>query len=483
MKNSKLIKLLKLFDPSETKQLKKFVQKMNSDEALPKLFKFLLKQAPQFDYRKEQCYKAVYANKVFSDSTLRKLFAKGIQITEQFIVWNRLQQSELTKSRFLAEFYKEKEATALWEKQMASWEKVNQKTEWDQQLKENLTIAEHRYQYHGKIKDKIVDYKHKIAQIDAFAEILNQLEKFIIRQVLGLKIRSKTIFNLETRKREFNFIVLEEIVNLILNLDESTRKKYWDSHNAIVSVWKTYILLDTKDHSQYLDLKQLTQENNEDIPKTNQIQILNNLLHYCYVYHEKQGVKLPHDAFKIYKLLLDRKLCYRDGYLVPAAYYSLCNIAYTLRETDWLKWFIDNHTKELPTDEQFHYYHYFHGLFCLLIKDFKKAIHDFEVLEKANSYMYNFDAKYRLLMLYYEVESDRFPDAVNAFRVMLSRDNKSPKKRVNDYKLFVNYIYQVYNSPNGSKEKLSKLKQKIVATDFSVPKTWLLEKVEEKLSK
>lgn len=478
MKNSKLIKLLKLFDAPETKQLRKYVLKMNSDEALPKLFEFLAKQAPRFEYDRQQCYTAVFPGKAYSDSNLRKLFAKGIQLTEQFIIWNRLQQSELTKNRFLAEFYMEKEATALWEKQMANWEKVNQKTEWNQQLKEDLTIAEKRYLYYSLLKDKILNYKHKMLQIDSVADIMDRLERFIIRYVFFLNVRSKTIFNLETRKRQFNFILLDKIVEFVSNLDELTRKKYWNSHFAVGAIWKTHILITEKDHSQYHDLKQLTQEN---IPKANQLEILNNLLHYCYIHHEKQGEKLPHDAFKIYKLLLERKLCYKDGVLVPTAYYSLCNIAYILRELEWLKWFIDNHTKELPKEEQFHYYHYFYGLLSYLLKDFKDSIQHFETLEKSNSYMYNFDAKYRLLMAYYEAESDRFPDAVNAFRVMLSRDHKSPEKRIRDYKLFVNYIYQIYNSPKGAKEKLLKLKQKINTTKFRVPKTWLLEKLEEKM--
>ena len=34
----------------------------------------------------------------------------------------------------------------------------------------------------------------------------------------------------------------------MLNMDDSTRKSYWDSHIAIASVWKTNILVSTKDH-------------------------------------------------------------------------------------------------------------------------------------------------------------------------------------------------------------------------------------------
>lgn len=481
MKNSKLIKLLRLFDTTETKQLKKFVQGMSGDEAHISLFKFLLKQAPQFDYQKEQCFKAVYPDKAYSDATLRKLFAKGIQLTEQFIQWNKLQQSDLLKNRLLTSFYEEKEATTLWEKQLQSWEKVNQKAEWNQQFKENLAIAECRYNYSSLVKDKVLNYKNKRAQVDAFSQVLEMLEKFIIRHVLFLKINSKTIFNLDIRKEEFNFVVLEKLVDSILSLEESVRQDYWEAHTGILVAWKTYLMIDVFDHSQYLDLKQLTTENKEYVTKKDQLDIINNLLHYCYIHHEKQGVKLPHDAFKFYKLILERKFCYKDGYLVPTAYYSLCNLAYILKETDWFKWFLEHHTKDLPAEEQFHYFHYFHGLLSFQTEDFKASLKDYEALEQANSYLYNFDAKVRVLMACYEVESDRFLDAVNSCRVMLSRNSKAPEKRIQDYKLFVNYLYQVYNTPIGNKEKLSILKQKIETTDFSVPKTWLLEKLQEKI--
>jgi len=455
---------------------------MDGDESLLKLFEFLAKQAPQFDYEKEDCYNAIYPNREYSNSNLKKLFAKGIQITEQFIQWNQLQESEILKNRLLTEYLEKKEATNLWEKQVKNWEKANQKAEWNEQFKENLSIAEHRLQYYSKVKEKKVNYKNKIVQPDAIADLHKVFEKFVIRYVLSIKNRPKTLIDIDIRKREFDFVILDQLVDSILNLNESAGTIYRDSHPAIAVAWKIYILVNDQDHNQYLDLKQLVEENKEDIPIENQLNLFGNLLYYCHKFYEKEGGKEPRDAFNIYKLILERKLCYKDGYLTLEIYYSLCNLSYILRETDWLTHFLATYTRELPKDEQFHYYHYFHALTCFRSDDYKGAVRDLEALEKANSYMYNFNAKSLLLMVYYESENDRFPDAINAFRVSLSRDKKSPINRVNNHKLFVNFLYQLYNCPKGSKKKLEQLKQKVEMTPFR-PREWLLKAIMAKIRK
>lgn len=484
MKNSKLIKLLKLFDPRETRQLRKFVHKMNSDEALTKLFEYLVKQAPEYEYNKEQCYKLVYPGRDYNDSNLRKLFARGIQITEQFIVSKRMEESEVLKNRALTEFYQEKEATALWEKQITKWEKANQESDWNYHFLEKIRIAEYQFRYESIQLDRKITYKKSKVQQEALSNLLIVFEQFIIRYLFCLKNVTHNTNDNYYRRLDLKFPVIDLFIKGLSKLDETDKIRYQKSHFALYYSWKLHELFTTGNYDLYKEVEQFLYKNHQRFPTFNKLEITSSLIHYCFLRYQKMNRidrKNPIDSFNMHLFMLEQKICYQGKYLLPVAYISMFNLAFDCGKFDWLKTFIDTYSKDLPPEEQFYLVNYTKAFYHFQIRAFSQSIKHAELLEKNNNYFYDLESKVRLLQAYYEVEHDRFENSLNSLRVTLFRDRKLVDQKIEEFKAFVSFLYQIYNCPKRAKENLKELRLQLTTADPIAKREWLLEKIDEKL--
>lgn len=110
MRESKLIKLLKILSSEELKGLSSYVRSpyfTKSKEAL-RLFDYIRKYHPEFSTSqldKEKVFKKVFPTQSYSDSKLRNLRTKLFKIVDNYLIHLHLEQENFQKKKLLTEIY------------------------------------------------------------------------------------------------------------------------------------------------------------------------------------------------------------------------------------------------------------------------------------------------------------------------------------------------------------------------------------------
>jgi len=109
--NSKAIKVLKLFTNDEFKQFGKFINSpfFNSNKSLNKLYLFLKKNYPVFEFTAEDAFKFLFPGKKYYIAKIRRLFAEMYKLCEDFLAHNSLNADSFAKKYYIIrEFGKNK---------------------------------------------------------------------------------------------------------------------------------------------------------------------------------------------------------------------------------------------------------------------------------------------------------------------------------------------------------------------------------------
>jgi len=106
MINYKAINILKGLTKKEILRFEKFLLSpfYNNNKKLLLLYNYLRKFYPEFDsssFTKENIYRHVFGNDIFSDENLRKLFSDFYKLGEKYLVTLNLEKNKFDYDRYL----------------------------------------------------------------------------------------------------------------------------------------------------------------------------------------------------------------------------------------------------------------------------------------------------------------------------------------------------------------------------------------------
>lgn len=484
IKSSKLIRLLRLLSKSEIKSLIQFSESgyFNRRVEISTLISFLASYAPDFNVEKTACFEAIFPEQTYDAALLNRIFSKSFQLAEKFVWIKEGEKKEHIRHELVAKFYAERNGLELYAKKVEDWRDSNLQLHWDDQLIRQYILAKQQKKHFSNLDARNpVDPTSNSVHIRVMNENIKVFEQFVLRESFSLTNMALTINTNIGPAIEIEEEYLSKIMNLHLERKDELLLQ-WKDDLRIIEAINSYELSANRNKESFFLLKDIVKNRSEEIPTQNQLNIIYYLIHFCYVELEVPGTTPPINGFELYSMLLEKKLCYVNGKLQPVAFYSLCNLAFVLEKIEWMQNFLNTRSKDLPKQAQFGLKTFFSALLEHLKGNHKKALQYLNELEAKKDRMHGFHSKRWQVMLHYELDSDKLDDAMNAFRVMLSRDKKEHPQRIKNHRIFINCLYQLVNTHHSNKTKLKKIKSKVEKYKVMFPQKWFLKKLEEKIN-
>ncbi|MBP6663913.1 MAG: hypothetical protein KA168_01345 [Chitinophagales bacterium] len=474
MENSKLLSVLRCFDNKQLQSLHDFVASpyFNKRREIVLFYEHLLQSSPDFKgakVQKEAAYAGIYGlDDPYNEKQMGYLMSDLFALIERFLAIERDSQNEMNQYRLLLEIYQEWTVEKPFHHVLRAAQKYQEK---------NTKRDYHYYfdQYFIHSQENIFFDKQKKHLFD------NSLQKAIDNfdlYYLALKLKySCEMFN---RKRlvisEYNIILLNEILNYLQK----------NPHDDVPVV------------AIYASILRCMMENDKEEYYNQLIENLNKYIHfftieeardmylyaanYCICKVNIGNIKYLNELLNLYKMMLEKNIAFdNSGYLSPWTYINIVTIGTRNKDYEWTNNFIHQYQKHLAPQfrkNAFYYnlaYLYFHQ------KHYDKTL---KLLNEVifDDVIYSISAKLLQLNIYYELnEHDAFESLCISFSTYLKRNKLITADKKARYTQFIRLLSQLHRLPKTNKKALLDIKQEVEKAKGLVSKSWLLEKIDQKL--
>ncbi len=243
------------------------------------------------------------------------------------------------------------------------------------------------------------------------------------------------------------------------------------------------IQLDNNNEKAYRDVYKLM-ENNFELFQDDEIRdIFDAIISFCIVRVNQGDRDYLKELFSIYKTTLKIDAFYVNGYLSPTSFRNISGTALRLKEYEWCEKFIHKFYNRLEEKYQQNALHYNLALLYFYKREYQKVLENLHSVVYEDV-IYNLNSKTILLASYYELqEFEALDSLINSFKVFISREKTLSNNRKRNYLNYLKYTKRISKLSKRDISKLEKLKNEITETRGVVSKSWLLEKIDEKLEK
>ena len=347
MINSKLIQLLKSLSASELKELQSFLLSSfhNKNKVVPKLYKLLIRYAPDFNHSALQ--KEAVADRLFSQtesSRIKKLqyaMSDFVKILESYLMMKELDSTGEEHSFLLLQIFKKRGLEKFFFKKAADF---------DKQL-EGMPFRDIEY-FHLKYRLNNLILTHpnteKVSKsIDSFKETFEYLDSFY----LSSKFLQAIVFNdrRHTFEEDYDFFIKKELLEL-------TDKQELND----VPLFKIYKLLmrEMKEDtlaakvSIYFELKKEVFKNLEIFREPYREDLVICILNLTTRLYRLGAKGFDSELFEFYKLLLNDYYTSVGNELQSSVFINVIILACESGEHEWAEHFICNNIHLLNVTEQ-----------------------------------------------------------------------------------------------------------------------------------
>lgn len=497
MYNSKLIEAIKLIPIKKTKKLVEFVNTpyFNKDKKVVDLVKYIIKFAPDYMHTKlskTTCYSKIFPKEKFDDLKIRRLMSKSFKLVEEFIVVEEVDKSPMVKRQVLTKFYAKNQHTTFFYNQTDAWQKeIEAMNGYDliQTYLENFVLSRERYLF-SREQYGTVHSKQRISTFFSdWVNLVKNLENYLVSESLRLGatyISYITVFN-NVGSNRFADTLLGKIVEVNLSRD-TIGETYKDEKTILVYYYFYRLVANSSDNEAYIALKELmrstepTPDNISIISKAGNL-IMGHLTRRILAGADSKQEQ--EEVFENYQFMLEKGVMFtHTGGETSISLWDFNNIvaaAIKVNQYDWAKNFIDEYQKYLPFMAQNSMVRYCYARLAFHKKDFKEVVQllDFESMIEMPDTILAMRAKSIKLRAYYELEEIELLDsALNAFRVLIHRNDIFSKGQKVLSQNFINFMFRLINIKSGDQKKKQKLQKDIDICTQLLEKQWFLGKVE-----
>ncbi len=209
------------------------------------------------------------------------------------------------------------------------------------------------------------------------------------------------------------------------------------------------------------------------------------LINYCIERTHRGDFKYYDNLFELYNKKLKDGIIedLRVGNFPINNFRDYIFVALRLKKIDWIRWFIENYSDELPGEIRDDEVNSSFGMVYYHEADFEKALKHFNLV-KADNYIHYTDSKTYKLRIFYETQ--RFEEA------LMELDNykhylKTHKEIPEDYKKTFKNFANEYSQLMKIKFKESKVDAELLKRDLEVKsktagRNWLIRRLDEIIS-
>ena len=479
MQQLKLIKTLKTLQKRERSKFKEYIHSpfLNKNKKIQRLGDFLLQFAPQYEDKKLNKYAAfqyVFGVANFQDLKFNNIVSDLLQLLYDFLAYKEYQEQEQLQKRL--------QMKALLQREQS--EQVHRIGKRLEQIQNKNSLR--NYQFY-------LDNYHLFDQLDQLALTTgtrtydqnlqlksDRLDQFYIANKLRIAcdmISRNTVVN-----AGYDCHFLEEIECFYQN----NRSNLQNEPAIQIYFQVLQMLRSNSEDSYYKTLIQLLHEHSIVFPPNELRTIYNYALNYCVRQINFGKSKFYLEIFELYKVLLEKKIIYKNGYLTQWAYINIIASGIRLKEFEWTEAFIHQYKAHLQPDEQHNVYTYNLAVLYFEQENYDRALEQLLDVEFTDAF-FHMAAKIIQLKCYYMLrETEAFFSLAEASRKYITRNKQLSEYHKKSYSHFTRLASKIYHltlkseialPPSIEKER-SKLQAQLQQLEPIANKTWLRDALE-----
>lgn len=473
MHDSKLLNLLKSFEPEDIHWFQKFLKSpfYNRHETPISLFRYISKYYPNLDapkLSKEKVFKHLYPKEKYSVQKMRKVMYELAVLVEEFLVAMRIRNKDFQKKKLLVAELGERNVYDSFEKGtkmlVRQLEDLPYRDIQTYQEIHQLNLDYYRHTQTLKKKDGLAILKSATQHLDYYYLMQRRQLDFTI-------LWHEKLFGGE--------LLIESLQKSKTALRKTTAFKLYE--------WILAALQTSDNLAIYVKMEKLFKSKIDELGKNDQKEIIRILINHLssQINTGKKGYQKK--TLSLYQFGLEKKLMMEQGQIGETTFANIATIGILEKEFDWVKGFIQAYEKYLPTSVQEDATKLSLSLLYFHQKDYDKVVElilNHQFLQSLS----NLKAKSILLRTYFEqfLLDDSFYDLVIAqtlaFEKYVRRNDlisSSAKTFYLNFILFTRLITNAVLQKSVNQDLLNKINK----TESIVLKSWLLEKVTLFLSK
>jgi hypothetical protein len=396
----------------------------------------------------------------YSDGKLRVLITRLIRLVENYLIYQHIDQSPISRLNILDNYYKKnhliKNRTMLFSSQ-----ETIEGASYDEILYYNYTFAERKL-------DSIYNHdpnNHELIYA-CFEESKAALEK--LQQFQVVKSLCDVLSFGNRYKSDLHYERQEAYVRSLMRKRDQLDRII----NSYISI---YLLLKNIDEAEFHFLYQHIRESELNRYESNYIGCLTHLQNFCIRLVNNGKTEYLVQLFEINNLKL--QFVKKEGDLSSASFRNIVYCAIQLKKIDWAEQFVESYHTKVAEIEQENSYNFNIARIFFEKKDYKSAMRTLLKVTYEDAF-YAITARILLLKSYFELEDETpLMSCCYSLNFFLMRNNTFTKQRIDNYKKFLYYTKKIFkNRLKGNKKFMKSLKLKMEQVSM-VEKDWLIEKV------
>lgn len=337
MKNSRLIKVIRLLDPGDFRQVQKALKSpfFTSNKNLLALFQTIRKYHPEYSsssLEKKNVFLKVFPNTVYSDVKLRNLMGELSQLIEEYLVIDQIRKDSHLQKSYLAKAYSDKDEWELGNKEVSK-------------IKESLEKSKYRDIYYYQQLFHLVDnhlQNNRTDDIKTRLQLLQEKDKYLelFYQLSKMQLNSEL-------KSSLN------IMSMTYSETNNWATKHLSEKNLIYQLYQKAIQLhDSKKENIFAEFKTTFTENIEKIPVSFQETFLLHLINFAIGQMKEDDLRFNSIALELYILGLNHSIILRKGIIRYIDFFNIVVMSAKEKRLKWCEQFIEDYSSCLLDTEK-----------------------------------------------------------------------------------------------------------------------------------
>jgi hypothetical protein len=467
MENSQLVYLLTALGKGELRELRKWLLSPihNQREDVVKLFDYLTEKERLSDEKKLAkaiVFKKLFPGEPFDDARLRQAVYFLQKCTEDYLAYREFQQDEIRSALALAEVFRRKNLDRLLEKTLKKLQEdqKNGQLRDEAYLQNQYLLEAIEYQYISE-KKRTPD-----TNLQAYSDTLD------LRFIAG-KLRLASLITAVQRvyKQDIRIGLLEETLNAV-------EKNGMMGHPAISVYYYIYRALSDSTREEYFfSLKEAIFQHDHCFSLEEQRDILLLAVNYCIAKMNTGAATFVGEAFDLYKRGIENGALLDKGVLNHLTFINIVTTGTTLRQFDWVRWFIQNFQQYLAPQ-------YRENFVCFSLAKLHFEQREYPQAQRLlmqfdyDDILFNLSAKSMLIKIYFEEsEYSALDSLLESLRTYINR-KKAIAYHKNIYNNLIRFTKRLVRISPYDKAQKEKLRQDIEAANPLPERKWLLEQLD-----
>jgi len=469
-----ILQLLKQLSTRERTKFQEYVSApfFNKNEKIKQLCQILLAYAPAFNpdlINKERIYQQIYLSPKYQELKLNNLISDLLQLLYDYLSYLQYEKQNIHQKSLLLSALQDRNLRQHMPRQAKRYRQIQQKSPfrshqyfWDEyRLYEeldrlSLSSGKRGYDKNLQLKSEMLDMYY----------CCNKLS-------IACDMTSRNI--VVNAGYECNF--LTEI------LAQFQANERLQQQPTLQIYYKTLEMLQQEDETKhYFQLKELLGQHWQLFP-SNELRIL---YHYALNYGVKKinsgQVEFYQEILELYKILLSKKIIFKDGYLTQWTYINIVTAGIRLEDYKWTENFINEYRESLHPSNQHNVYIYNLAALYYAQRDYKRALQLLHDVEFTDAF-YHLSAKIIQLKSYYDLEEiEAFLSLAEATRIYITRNRQlsdyQKRSNANFLKLATRLLQIRLRAPILPAKEISRQVQQLqqqLESKTVANKGWLLE--------